>query len=173
MIRVTSYIDKLIRDTFPGAGLNIMGLAELVSKETSRYPVTIQSRDKVAIDDRFDGLIYHRVISNSNTINEDYNYGLRIAIQNNVVLRTFLIYKVEKGESFKYALRNIFPGTMKLSGFEYINVTPGAFNEDHEAIMREEFVNVSYHKHRLPWNVVSFDNNFEFVLCKHDCLQNI
>jgi hypothetical protein len=150
-----------------------MGLAELVSKETSRYPVTIQTREKVAIDDRFDGLVYHRVISNTNTINDDYSYGLRIAIQNNPVLRTFLAYKVDKGESFKYALRNIFPGIITLTGFEYINVIPSGFNEDHEAIMREEFTNVSYHKHRLPWNVVSFDNTFEFVLCKYDCLQNI
>lgn len=150
-----------------------MGLAELVNKETSRFPVTISNREKVAIDDAYDGLVYHRVISSATSLNPDYDYGLTIAVQYTVTLRTFLAYKVDKGESFKYAFRNVFPSSMNVSGFEYAYITPGAINEDHEGIIRDEFTEIPYHKHRLPWNVVSYDNSIEFILCKHDCIQNV
>ncbi len=172
MIRIINKLDNTIRQKFPFIG-QVMGLAEIITDETTKYPVTIGVRKKIAIDDNYDGLVYHRIISSTSTFNENFSYGLTLALQYTVTLRTFLAYRSDRGESFKYKFRSIFPGILRVDGFEFINISPGSIDDNHEGIMQQEFTQAPYHKHRLPWNIVTYDNTLDFVLCKHECLQNI
>jgi hypothetical protein len=171
MKKITQKLDDILLTRLPNDGIKFYGLAELVSKENSRYPVTVNDRGKVAIDDKWDAVFYHRVISNNPSLSEEFSFGLRTATMNQVTLRTVVAYKINKGEEWRYTFANAYPQMMQLTGYEYIQFSPTAFNEDHESVMNEEFVEVKYHDHRLPWNVFSFDNIVEFVKC-HD-FQNI
>lgn len=168
---ITEFLDKILLVRMPNEGIQFMGLAELVSKEDSRYPVTINDRKKVSINDKWDALVYHRVISNNPSLADDFSFGLRTATRNEVTLRTVVAYKINKGEEWRYDFANAYPQILQKVGYEYIEFRPSGFNEDHEAVVREEFVEIPYHHHRLPWNVFSFDNIVEFIKC-HD-FQNI
>lgn len=169
---ITEILDKILLTRLPNDGIKFYGLAELARKESSRFPVTINDRNKVAIDDRWNAIVYHRVISNTPSLADEFSFGLRTATRNEVTLRTVVAYKIDKGEEWRYTFENAYPQMLQnVKGYEYIEVRPNGFNEDHEAIMNEEFIEVKYHHHRLPWNVFTFDNIIEFVKC-HD-FQNV
>lgn len=173
MKKITEILDKILYAHLPNDGIKFYGLAELVSKENSKYPVTVNDREKCAINDKWDAVVYHRVISNVPSLSDDFSFGLRTATRNEVTLRTVVAYKINKGEEWRYTFANAFPQIIQeVVGYEYIEVRPTSFNEDHEAVMNEEFVEVPYHHHRLTWNVFSFDNIVEFVKC-HDFIQNL
>lgn len=173
MKRIIQAFDDRIRAILPGRGFFMPGLCELVTEEGTKYPVTIGERRKVSMDDKFDGLIYHRTIANSTSTSDEYSFGMRTPVQHSVQIRTVCAYRVELGENIKYEICSSIPSLLRLSGFEFINTEPNSFNEDHEQVVTQEFIKVPYHKHRLPWNVFSFDTNVEFVICKNECLQNI
>jgi hypothetical protein len=106
------------------------------------------------------------VISNPVDENEDFSFGLNRALENKVLLRTVLAYKIlDYDEMFRYTFQRMFPNRINLSGYDFIflNMTGGI--EDHEQIVTEESLQVPYEKHRIIWNVYAFENAVEFIKC--------
>jgi hypothetical protein len=163
---ITDYIDSYINTQLADPNIHYYGLAELVTKNTERFPTTVNGRVKVSFDNSYSAFCYHRIISNSPTINEDVSFGLERVVQENIIIRTVLAYKIDEyDEMFRYEFENSMPRTIRVSGYDPIFIEPSNANEDHEAIVNEEFLQLPYEKHRLPWNVYSFDNSTELILC--------
>lgn len=163
---VTEYIDTYLNTELADAGIHYYGLAELVTKDTERFPATVNARVKVAFDNAYDAFCYHRIISNVPTINEEISFGLKRVVQNNLVIRTVLAYKIAVyDEMFRYDFQAAMPQVVYLAGYDPIFLDTSNGNEDHEAIVEEEFLELPYEKHRVTWNVYSFDSSTELIVC--------
>lgn len=172
MKTITDKLDKYLMNRFKNDGILWYGLSELVTKEGTTQPLTITGtteRKPVALNDRFDGVIWHRIISTGQSISEDFSFGTRQAKQYNTTLRTVVGLKVTKGEDLVYKIAEYFPEFLKVDGYDYVNFIPNGINEDHEAVMNTEFVQTQYNKHRVAWNVYAIETNVEYLLCRNAC----
>ena len=163
---VTEYIDNYLDTQLMDTGIHYYGLAELVTRSEERFPATVNGRLKVSFDNSYAAFCYHRVISNTPSFNEELSFGLTRVVQENVIIRTVLAYKIsEYDEMFRYDFENAMPRVIRLSGYDPIFLEPSNANEDHEQIVIEESLELPYEKHRVTWNVYSFDNSVELILC--------
>lgn len=171
MDKILAKLDKELGAIFPN--IRFYGLAELVTKESTTMPVTVgkttSEREKIAIDDRYDCIVYHRIINTQTEIDEDNSYGVDQAKKYTTQLRTVIASKVSLGEEFNREFSLQIPAFINVSGYDYINFMPSGFNEDHESIMQQEFITVLYHKHRTAWNVCAIDNEVEYLICRNGC----
>lgn len=163
MTDIIDYIDSKMSICYPD--FKFWGLAEIIDKSKDRFPVTAQTREKVCLDEDYDCVVWHREISANAIESEDFSFGLNIEKQFNVTIRTIVAYKVEIGEDFKFEFFNNFPYDINVSGYKFLETTPGAINLDHEAVVQEEQIHTQYNKHRICWNIFTLENEFQFVLC--------
>lgn len=162
------YLGDVIDNSSPDFTFKFYGLAELVTKDKDRLPVTINGRAKCTIDDRYDLLTHHRIISSESAEDEEYSFGLKMAYRTRITLRTVLYHKITIGEDYRYTFANLMPESLTINGFTFIFLIPNSLDEDHERVYNEEWPNqeqVVYHRHRLPWNVCAFNTIVEFIKC--------
>jgi hypothetical protein len=171
MDKIIERLDQKLVKKFPN--IHFYGLAELVTKETTTQPVTIgktvPERTKIAIDDRYDAICYHRLISTNSEVDEDNTYGVKQAKKYTTQLRTIIASKISTGEDFNRKLAKAIPSFLHLSGYDYINFMPSGFDEDHENVVSTEWTEIPYHKHRTAWNVNAIENNVEYLICGNGC----
>lgn len=162
MKQLTQQIDSYYRVIYPD--YFFYGLAELTTKSKDRFPVTVNGRDKVCLDEAYDCLVWHREISSNQVEDEELSFGLTVPVRFNVRLRTVVGYKIALGEEFKYDFASIFPRDMDWSGYERLDVIPAAMEVDREVVARQEEIHIQYEK-LLCWNLFWFENEFQFTLC--------
>lgn len=162
MKAITEYIDAHYLSLYPE--YKFWGLAELTDKSKDRFPVTVNGREKVCIDDRYDCVVWHRELSGSRVENEEYSWGLEIASEYRIIIRTIVAYKVVLGEEFKYEFIGNFP-EFEIFGYEKLESSFGRIDVDHEKIAKEEEIHTQYNQHRLCWNIFTFENEIQFILC--------
>ena len=162
MKEVTQAIDAHYAAIYPD--FKYWGLAELTDKSKDRSPVTVNGREKVCLDEDFNACVWYREISVNRTEVEEESFGLDVTFEYRVTLRTIIGYKIELGEMFKYEFAEAFPRDFTLSGFEALEVVPGVMDLDRERVAQTEEVHIQYEK-LLCWNLLSFDNELQFILC--------
>lgn len=171
MDKIITRLDKYLQERFQN--VHFYGLAELVTKETTIQPVTIgktvPERVKIALDDRYDAVCYHRLISTGSEIDDNNSFGLYQAKKYTTQLRTIIASKVSTGDQFNRIFAEYLPEFLRLTGYDYINLMPSGFDEDHEAVIAAEWTEIPYHKHRTAWNVNAIANNVEYLICKNGC----
>lgn len=163
-----TYLGGVIDNSSPDFTFKFWGLSELVTKDKDRFPVTVNGRLKVSIEDRYDLMTFHRIISTDSTEDEEYSFGLNTAYRTRITLRTVLSHKISIGEDYRYTFANLIPDDLLINGFSFIYFIPNSLDEDHERVYNEEWPNqdqVVYHRHRLPWNVCAFTTVVEFIKC--------
>lgn len=168
---ITDELDIQIQTNLSCPQFKFWGLAELITKGTQAHPVTVDllgnpKRSQIAIDDKFDGIVYHRVLSGGSLPSEE-SFGSEIALEYAVKLRTVLSYKVSKlPEEFAYDFANAIPDTLSLTGYKYIDASENVtLIVDQEAIYKTEFGGGDYEKHITPWNIVAIEHDIQFVKC--------
>ncbi len=167
---VTDYIDTYLNIQIADPGIHYYGLAELITRGEERSPATVNNRDIVSFNNAYSAFCYHRVISNNHAYNEDISFGITRKIQNSVVVRTVLGYKIsEYDEMFRYEFASHFPQVIQLNGYEPIFLEPSNAIEDHEQIAVDESLQTPYEKHRVTWNLYAFENTIEVVV-NEDCV---
>lgn len=167
----TDIQSNLVDDGIDFANSKFWGLAELIEKGKQVQPVTVDLlgnpvRAQIAIDDKFDGIVYHRVL-NSASIDSPESFGANIAIQFNVRLRTVLAYKVSKfAEEFVFDFINALPQRLTVTGYDYINIAENiSLVVDQKGIYEQEFGGGEYEKHMIPWNIFAIEHDVQFVKC--------
>lgn len=165
MNEIINYIDSRYQLCYPE--FKYFGLGEITDKSKDRFPVTVDTRDKISLNDRYDAVVWHREISGSAVDNEDFSFGLRTEKQFNVTIRTIVAYKVELGEQLKFDFIDSFPQLEvgDVEGYLLMDVSPGSINLDHEAVAEQEQIHTRYEKSRICWNIFSFDNEIQFIQC--------
>lgn len=163
MKEVVDYIDQQLAICYPN--YKYWGLGEIVTKSKDVFPVTVQSREKICLDDAYDAVIWHREVSATQQEDDEFSFGLKTETRYIVTLRTIVAYKIEVGEEFKFIFPNSFPREIPLSGYQIFEVIAGSMNINHEQVAQEEEIHTQYNKHRICWNIFSFENELQFIFC--------
>lgn len=160
-------IDETIIDEVDCQGIKFFGLAELAIKANQPHPVTINDRKQVSINDRYNGIFYHRFISDSSTLQDNMQWGNKSWKLHKARLRSVLATKVEEfSEEFVFDFANAIPSIMELDGYKSIDIaTDMNMIVDQESIYKTEFGTGDYEKYALSWNIYAMEYNVEFLKC--------
>lgn len=167
MTDICKNIDESIVDNLACAGIKFWGLAELAVKSNQPHPVTINDRKQIAIDDKFNGMTYYRLLSSAAPTPAEYQWGNK---QNNVFksrLRNVLAFKVNKfAEEFVYDYVNSIPEWLEIPGYKLVDVENNTtIIVDQVAIYKQEFGGDKDERHLLPWNIYAIEYDVDFIKC--------
>jgi hypothetical protein len=163
---ILNELDRQLLATFKNDGLKAYGFCELVSKGDSIQPVTCnKDRIHAAINDRYDGIFYHRQLANAPiTEDEEFSFG-RLKLRFQPRIRTVIALKHRKGEEFIFSFIEAIPEKIILSGYKFVLLTPGTLIADQEAVVNQEYGQIAYEKHRTSWNIYALEYDIDFMLC--------
>lgn len=170
---MTDLIDALdagLDARFKDRGLKSFGLCELVKRNDQVMPVKIENngdkRTQVALDDKWKGIVYHRLISGGSSPDEDASFGARIAKRQVARIRTVLATKLILGEAFRFEYANAIPETLTIDGYKLVDISENVtMIEDQEGIYNQEFGGGDYEKHIISWNINALEYDVEFIRC--------
>jgi hypothetical protein len=170
LAKICDEIDKAILNALPTSGLKAYGLCELINKGNQQHPVTHDlTRQPAQINDRFDGIFYHRLLSIESNEDEEISFGVDILDRSNARLRIFLAHKVHLGEGFVMSFKNAIPSkiTSLPLDFKFIHRSIGVtINTDHEGVYNQEYGETTpYERHRTTYNIYALEFNLDFVEC--------
>lgn len=160
-------IDSYVIDKLPCPGIKFFGLAELAKKADQPHPVTINDRKQISINDRYDGIFYHRLLSSGLTQPDNLQWGNVALSLYKSRIRSVLAFRVNKlAEEFIYDFTNAMPDILELTGYKSIDVTNDVtIIADQEAVYKTEFGGGDYEKHILTWNIYALEYGIEFIKC--------
>src|SRR5690606_37427329 len=122
-------------------------------------PVTINGRNQVSLDDRYDLITWIRVPGTvqlgNNIQGNDWAFGLEYGIAKSVSLRWVIAHKVALGEDFIVDFMKAIPIDLEVSGYQMVAIdkVASSVDFDHESIYTTELGNTVYEKHRFMWNL--------------------
>lgn len=170
MTDVIEALDNYMDNLFSGKGMKPFGLCELIKKGASIQPVHVDSRQHIAINDKYDGMWYHRILSGSSAPSEEDSFGPTIARRQTVRLRTVLATKHKLGESLRFDFARQLPSTLTIDGYRLVDVSETVnLIEDQEGVYGQEFGGGDYEKHATAWNIHALEYDVEFIKCEEDC----
>jgi hypothetical protein len=164
---IISAINTAIESVSPDENIQVFGLAKLMLKGTQVHPVADANNAQITVNDSYDGVLYHRIISTgSSEESEEFSFGATPSRETTVRIRTVLCNKKALTEDFKYEVANRIPDTITLSGYKYIDVGESmTIIEDDDAIYEQEFGGGDYEKRREPWIISALEYDIKFLLC--------
>lgn len=170
MTHIIDALDSYMDNLFSGKGMKPFGLCELIKKGASLQPVHVDSRQQIAINDRYDGLWYHRILSAGSAPSEENTFGDAVAKMQTVRIRTVLATKHKLGEALRFDFAEQLPETLTVDGYRLIDVSENInMIEDQEGVYAQEFGGGDYEKHATAWNVHALEYDLSFIKCEEDC----
>lgn len=169
MTDICNNIDTTIQSKLSNvSGIKFFGFCQLVIKSNQPIPSTIPDNKQVAIDDRFEGIAYYRLIGTT-PVNQpiDFQWGSNL---NNVYkskLRNIVALKVKKfAEDFIYDYSSSVPNWLDISGYKLVDIqNNGVINNDQLAIKNQEFGTNWDERHSIPWNIYALEYDVDFIKC--------
>lgn len=168
---MTEIIDH-INDQFEASsvcnGVNINGICKLVVKGDQVHPVAISDDKQVAPNDRYAGIIYHRLGNDAITDAVDDSFGSVIEKQHAQQIRTVVLIERKKGEGWIDDLINLIPKYIDgLTGYNRADIGNITKNVDQDAIFNTEFgePGTGYEKHRMKYLIYALEYNIEYINC--------
>lgn len=165
MTEIITKLDETMLGIFPNEGIKFFGLCEQVKKTNQVHPVTIEGKKQVSIQDNWNAIVFHRLLSAGFSEDELQNFGRstgRKLVQN---IRTIVAAKAKKGEDWIYTFTQNIPESMTLTDYEFIDINDINIIIDQEAIYNAEFGENSYEKHIQTWNIYALEYGVEFLKC--------
>lgn len=162
---IMDQLDSDMLGLLPNEGIRFFGLAQLVTKDDQPNPVTIEDNKQIAINDRYEAIVYHRILNGSLAPAEDRQFGTKLGrkmIQN---MRTIVAYKAGKGEEWIQTFCNNFPEEVNVSGYDFIDIPDLSLIADQVAVYNAEFGINNYEKHIQDWNIYALEYSVEFIKC--------
>lgn len=166
MIDIINKLDETMLGLFPNEGIRFEGLCDQVIKGDQVHPVTIDERRQVSINDRWGGLVFHRLLNSSLDPSDEQSFGRKTGKKFNQVLRTVIAVKAKKGEGFIIDFAQAIPETLTIADtYEFINIESINLNMDQLSVHNTEFGETNYEKHVQTWNIAALEYEIEFIKC--------
>lgn len=172
MTEIIDYINEQFTADSICAGVHINGICKLVKKSDQPHPVSILDDKQVAPNDRYDGIIYHRLGNDAIQDAPDDSFGSIIEKIHAQQVRTVVMIDRSKGEGWIDRLINLIPKLIPdadlvdgLENYKRVDVGNIAKNTDQDAIFNTEFGETSYEKHRMKYLIYALEFNVEYIRC--------
>lgn len=165
---ICDQIDIYIKSKINLPGIKLYGFSQQIFKDKQPYPTTIPNNEMAAINDKFDGISYYRLLTTT-PINQpvDFQWGNNL---NNVFrskIRNIVAFKTKKfDEQFIYDYNNAIPNWLDLTGYKLVDIqNNGNINNDQLAIKNQEYGTNGDEKHWIPWNIYAIEYDIDFIKC--------
>lgn len=176
MTEIIEAIDAWTNNRYSAYNRKLFGFCELMRKTAGDggveqvFPVTIDGRVHVSIDDKFNFITWIRWAQPvTYEANEEWSFGNSEARFGNIPLRLVFAHKTILGEDLVFDFVNAFPSKFTVPGFKLVFTNANlSIDPDHEAIVQAELgpANyIAYEKHRFKWNVYVLNINVQFLEC--------
>lgn len=166
MTEIIDYINDVFSDSQVCNGVNVNGICKLVLKNDQPHPVSVLDDKQVAPNDRYDGIIYHRILNDAITDDPDNSFGDTIEKRHAQQVRTVVIVKRQNGEGWIDQLINLIPRNIDgIEDYKLVDIGGIAKNTDQPVIFNTEFGENSYEKHRIPYMIYALEYNIEYIRC--------
>lgn len=164
MTEVCDKINEEIEDFVDNGSLNT--LCELITKDNQPHPITVTTRRQVAPNDRYDAVIYYRILDSPVNAEEPDMWGRTFRKKVAQRLRMVVFVKHSKGESWIYDLINELPDTLVVTGYRAIDLGPN-FNliVDQQGIYQQELGANDYERHATSWNIYAIEFDVNLIRC--------
>lgn len=174
MTEIVDAINDFIADRYSGYTLKQYGFCELMRKTAGEgqaeqvFPVTINGRVKVSLDDRYTLMTWIRWTNPvTYQASEEWSFGKTEARVGNVTLRVVFANKTILGENMVFDFVNALPSKFTISGYSFAHIEGDpSIDPDHETIYTTELGNTAYEKHRFTWNLYAVNITVQFLECE-------
>lgn len=146
------------------------GIARLHVLEEEQYPAIYVGHnewDRISLDDSSDLLLYHRVLGIEEIENDDFDF--RGSLDDSVSELFNMIMVVAMKKEYDYdtiiSIKNLIPGTSKLSGYTIAFIDRGEIETDEDSIIEEEFGATDYTKYKSDFNIFRIQYTIELNNC--------
>lgn len=179
--KVSDYIETWANDYASTLLVKNWGFVELSrkgarGKRTAQYaiseqpiPMTINGtgeRLQVSLDDQFNFIFWIRLVDRSRFTNDtDDEWGVKPSKIQVLPLRIVICHRVELGEDLVHYIVGDLPKHLHIPGYEFVHLSDGFIDYDHENIHDTELGKTNYEKHRFDWNIYVINLDAEFRLC--------
>lgn len=147
-------------------GVQLNGICELAVKSDQPHPVSIPEKKQVAPDDRYEAVVYHRLLNDVATDDLDNSFGSRVYKKHAQIVRTVVLAKMAKGkdwiDKFIDAMPEVIDG---LTNYKLVNINTINKNTNQDEIFNTEFGEGNYEKHRLSYNIYALEYTVEYIYC--------
>lgn len=165
MTDILTKLDETMLGLFPSDGIQFKGICDLVTKGDQVHPVTIEDKKQVSLNDKWECLIYHRILSANLAPSDEQSFGRRTGKKLTQQVRTIVAVKAKKGENWVDIYTQSIPETLSVDLYEFINIEEIALIKDQLAVHNAEFGDTSYEKHIQTWNISALEYDIEYLKC--------
>lgn len=165
MTDILTKLDDTLLGIFPNEGIKFFGLCDLVIKSDQVHPVTIEGKEQVAINDRWDAIVFHRLGSGTFNPSDEQAFGRKTGKKLSQQVRTVVCVKAKKGEDWIFTFTEAIPETLTVVDYEFINIEEINLITDQVSVHNTEFGETNYEKHIQTWNIYALEYAIEFDKC--------
>lgn len=165
MTDLIDHIDEQIK-TCIGAGIKTFGLCHLIEDDNGVYPATVGKEGiKVAPDNNFNVLIYHRLLNGSIEPREDLSFGRKVTGQTNQRMRMVVFIDISE-QALIDDIINALPDVFEIDDYQYCNVS-GSIDliRDSVAVWSEEFSEAYKSRFQKRFHVYAVEYTLEYIKC--------
>lgn len=143
------------------------GLCHLVSDNNAVYPSTYkEDAVKVAPDDNYPILTYHRLLSGTLEPNEELSFGRKITAKTNQRVRMVVFIDLSRSPSIIDDIINAMPDVFEIEGYRYCNVSKAMdLIRDHAAVWSDEFSEAYQSRFQKRYQVYAVEYTLEYIKC--------
>ncbi len=168
MTDICNQIDLSISSTLETGGIKFYGFCQQIFKANQPFPTTIPDNKEAAINDRYNGITYYRLISTT-PINQpiDFQWGNKLNDVFRAKLRNIVALKTKVyDEQWIYDYNNAIPNWLYMTGYKMVDIqNNGSINNDQLVVKNQEFGTNMDEKHFIPWNIYAIEYDVDFIKC--------
>jgi len=150
-----------------GLGGKYYGLCRLIKDDKGVvYPVTYLDNIKVTPSDKFNLLVYHRLINSETEESEEHSFGRLPAVMNNQRIRTIVIVKFSEGETVIDDFINALPDKIDNVDYRFVELSKNiSLIRDVQSIWETEWGNAYDDKYQMRFNLYALEYTLEYIKC--------
>ena len=166
---MTDLIDHIntTTETCLGLGGKYYGLCRLLKDDKGAvYPVTYLDNIKVTPNDKYDLLVYHRLINSETEESEMHSFGRSSAVMNNQRIRTIVVVKFSEGETVIDDFINALPDKIVNLDYRFVELSKNiSLIRDVQSIWETEWGNAYDDKYQMRFNLYALEYTLEYIKC--------
>lgn len=163
---IISSINDGIDNCLTAGTSKLYGICHLVDDDNSKYPSTkLKQGEKVTPDDRYQIIIYHRLLNSEFEHSEEMSFGRTKTIVSNQNIRTVLIFDLES-ETTAEDIANSIPDDIALTGFEFVNIDKNmTLIKDSDSVWEDEYSESYKDKYVKRYNIYALEYRIQYLKC--------
>jgi len=166
MVELIDHINNTITECSAFNG-KYFGLCRLLKDDKGQvYPATYLNPKKVTPDDKWDVLLYHRLLDSSGEERETFSYGRTPSVLMKQRIRTVVVIKQNEPETVIDDIINSLPDKITNTDYKFVELSKSVtLIRDSQSIWESEWGTAYDDKYQLRFNLYALEYDLEYIKC--------